>query len=280
MLNVNNAAGGAGSASPENSPFSALLDKAGASSSTRKTSSAMPSAASASSSAPGARASGKTQGSSGTSPAVQNILTQTSGLLKSVTTLIQNLIDSFAGGGKAAGTSQSEGGMEAKGAGGMTGDAPTESIADIASGNDDFEILTAALEATGLDKAVAGEGDLTVFAPTDDAFRTLASETLGLDIEGMSDSEVAGALVDTLGVDTVTEVLKFHVSPGGSSIAELQEKGGIETLNGETIDVQGNELVDKDPDVENPRFVPGSTDIGATNGTVQAIDRVLLPFDA
>ena len=49
--------------------------------------------------------------------------------------------------------------------------APDEpSIVDIASGNADFEILTTAVVAAGLDGTLDGRRQFTVFAPTDDAF--------------------------------------------------------------------------------------------------------------
>lgn len=49
-------------------------------------------------------------------------------------------------------------------------------IADIAAGNDDFDILVKALAAADLVDAVSDrDADLTVFAPTDAAFTELAS---------------------------------------------------------------------------------------------------------
>jgi|GEM_PF-2113780 len=265
MTNVSNATGGASSASPTRSSCADAMNRAGSSTSTRAASMEPMAAAS-----PRALT-GKNAGTAQQSPVLKGALAQ-------ISTLPESLINSLGGaGGKGAGSAQT--GISSGMVVGKAGDVPTQSIADIASGNGDFEILTAALEATGLDEAVTGESDLTVFAPTHDAFRTLASETLGGDIKGMSDDEVAEALVETLGADTVADVLRFHVSPGGATVAELQDQGGIETLNGVPLTVKGNELVDQDPDVANPRFIPGLTDIVVTNGTVQAIDRVLLPFN-
>ncbi|MEO1469660.1 MAG: fasciclin domain-containing protein, partial [Pseudomonadota bacterium] len=158
--------------------------------------------------------------------------------------------------------------------------APTLSIAEIASGNDSFDILVAALDAAGLVQTFLDPGDFTVFAPTDDAFRTLATETLGLDITGLDDAAVAGALVGALDTQTLTNVLLYHVRPGAASVAELQDAGSTDTLlAGASLGVAGDVLVDLDPGVKNPAFIDGLTDIAATNGTIQAIDRVLLPID-
>ena len=41
----------------------------------------------------------------------------------------------------------------------------------------------------------------------------------------------------------------------------------------------GNSLVDNEPDLTDPSFVAGVTDIEASNGIIQAIDRVLIPLD-
>jgi uncharacterized surface protein with fasciclin (FAS1) repeats len=158
--------------------------------------------------------------------------------------------------------------------------APTLSIAEIASGNDSFDILVAALDATGLTQTFLDPGDYTVFAPTDDAFRELASTTLGIDVSTSTDAEVATALVGALGASTVTDVLLYHVKAGAATVSHLQQAGTIDTLlTGATFDVSGDTLIDADPEVENPAFIAGLTDIQATNGTIQAIDRVLLPID-
>jgi uncharacterized surface protein with fasciclin (FAS1) repeats len=157
---------------------------------------------------------------------------------------------------------------------------PTQSIAEIASGNENFEILVAALDAAGLVPTFLNPGDFTVFAPTDDAFRKLAEETLGLDLTGLSDADVAGDIVDAVGLPTLTQVLQYHVRAGAASVSELASAGTVPTLlTGASFTVNGNALVDNDPDVENPEYISGLTDIAATNGTIHAIDRVLLPID-
>lgn len=158
--------------------------------------------------------------------------------------------------------------------------APTMSIAEIASGNENFDILVAALNATGNTQTFLDPGDFTVFAPTDAAFRELATTTLGLDVSALDDAAVANALVGALTADTVNNVLLYHVKAGGSTVKELQAEGDIDTLlTGGTVTVSGDIIIDVDGDVENPAFVAGLTDIQATNGTIQVIDRVLLPID-
>lgn len=83
---------------------------------------------------------------------------------------------------------------------------PTLSIGEIAAANDNFDILEATLNAAGLADTFTGPGDFTVFAPTDAAFVELASNTLGLDVTGKSETEIATMLVNTLGLETLTSV--------------------------------------------------------------------------
>ena len=53
-------------------------------------------------------------------------------------------------------------------------------IVDIASSSSDFEILTAAVGAAGLDGLLDGRRQFTVFAPTDDAFLALEAACPGI----------------------------------------------------------------------------------------------------
>lgn len=152
---------------------------------------------------------------------------------------------------------------------------------------DDLDILRRALEAADLIDVVADpQADFTVFAPTDDAFIELA-RSLGADIEDGDDEAAFNAIVEGLTalspdgdpIPLLKDVLLYHVAPGARDVAHLQEAGTIETALGVTFDVNGSELNDQDPDIENPEFIEGLTDIQASNGIVQVIDRVLLPID-
>ncbi|MCP4817803.1 MAG: hypothetical protein GY883_01355 [Shimia sp.] len=157
---------------------------------------------------------------------------------------------------------------------------PTETIATIAATNGNFDILVAALDAAGLVETFSNPGDFTVFAPTDEAFTVLARDTFGINTVGRTETEIALELVSTLGVETLKNVLFYHVQSGSSSLEEVQQAGRVTTLlSGATFDVDGDTLNDADPEVEDPEFVAGLTDIQATNGVIHVIDRVLLPID-
>ncbi|MEM7547915.1 MAG: fasciclin domain-containing protein [Pseudomonadota bacterium] len=162
-------------------------------------------------------------------------------------------------------------------------DPELPNIVDIAAGNDDFQLLVKALTATNLVDTVRDLEDVTVFAPTDAAFTALASD-LGFDGDIADEDAVFAFLVEALtelgGGDPIpllTDILIYHVSPVAKTAAEIDDAPAIETLNGATFEADGTELIDLEPDVENPNIV--IPDIAADNGTIQAIDRVLLPLD-
>ncbi len=156
-----------------------------------------------------------------------------------------------------------------------SGDGPDDNGAD-------FDLLNAALEAAGLTDALsAGNADLTVFAPTDAAFVSLAQK---LGFTGTDEGEALTFILDALAglndgdpIAPLTQILTYHVSPGDKSFADIQALETVSTLEGTTIGVEGPVLVDQEPDLIDPTII--EQDVAASNGTIQVIDEVLLPFD-
>jgi len=158
-------------------------------------------------------------------------------------------------------------------------------IASIAAGDDRFNILVAALGV--IDSNIEGSdllgtlGDadqaLTVFAPTDAAFGQLAVD-LGFAGDPADEGAVTSFLVENVPVETLDAVVRYHVSAGSQFAADIAASGIVTTLQGGTIGASSlPTLGDKEPDLIDPSLV--QTDIGATNGVIHAIDRVLLPVD-
>lgn len=140
-------------------------------------------------------------------------------------------------------------------------EAPTESIVDIAVGNDDFSTLVAAVQAAGLAETLSGEGPFTVFAPTDAAFEA-AFDALGVTAEDV--------LSDT---DTLTNILLYHVVDGQALAADVVGLNSVTTLEGQPITItveDGNVFL-------NDTIQVTTTDIQASNGVIHVIDGVLLP---
>ena len=138
----------------------------------------------------------------------------------------------------------------------------TQTIAEIAAENENLTILTAALQAAGLDTMLMEETKHTVFAPTDDAFAPVL-EKLGVTKEEL--------LVNT---DLLKTVLPYHVLAMEVKAADIPYGTEIETANGKTITIsEDNIITDATGNTAN---ITG-TDIMATNGVVHTIDAVLMP---
>ncbi|MBD1917726.1 MULTISPECIES: fasciclin domain-containing protein [Cyanophyceae] len=135
-----------------------------------------------------------------------------------------------------------------------------QSIAEIAAGSEDFEILTAAIEAAGLTEALNNsELSITVFAPTDEAFEALPEGTLE-------------ELLLPENRDQLAELLTYHVVDGEVRSTDLTS-GEVDTLTGAPVTVTvGEESVT----INEANVV--TADIKASNGIIHVIDTVLLPM--
>jgi len=139
-----------------------------------------------------------------------------------------------------------------------TDGAELQTIAAIASGNEDFSILVSALSAADLVETFQGEGDFTVFAPTNAAFEALPAGTLD------------ALLADT---EALTAVLTYHVLANNvASTALAQGKNFAATLQGDNVVVHA---ADSGVTVNGANVV--IADIAASNGIIHAIDAVILP---
>jgi uncharacterized surface protein with fasciclin (FAS1) repeats len=124
-----------------------------------------------------------------------------------------------------------------------------------------FDTLIAAVLAA--DEAVLntlnGNGQHTVFAPTDDAFAAL-----DLNPDNIGD----------LDQDALTEILLYHVANGRRYAADVLDSSRIRTLQRGFLLQDGGVLTDnlgRDADII-------VTDVEAANGIIHAIDAVVLPF--
>ena len=159
----------------------------------------------------------------------------------------------------------------------------------------DFDIVTeAALAIVGAkpDSPVAlladGTQRLTVFAPTDQAFRLLVKDLTGQTIK--SEKKIFEALVDLAGVDTIETVLLYHVVPGKTltSPKVLKADGAkLTTAQGGKVKVQVKmkprlsiTLKDRDRNDRDPKVVLKALDLNKGNKQVaHGINRVLRPID-
>jgi len=145
---------------------------------------------------------------------------------------------------------------------------PDMTIAEIAVGNSDFSTLVSLLIAADLVDAVADpEANLTVFAPTNDAFTDLLAAVAPFDLLGYFEEYP----------DELTKVLLHHVAGGSAFSFCLSDGQEIPTLNGE-VTALGNPVSQIESSSGNAvGLIGGLLDIHANNGVIHAIDAVLLP---
>ena len=130
-------------------------------------------------------------------------------------------------------------------------------IAEVVQQDSSFSTLLGALQAADLVDALNGEGPLTVFAPTDDAFAAVDNEVL------------QKLLADK---DRLTKVLTYHVAQGKYTADDLEGTSRLTTLEGDdlVVHVEGDTVrVDEATVIQ--------ADIAADNGVIHAIDQVILP---
>jgi uncharacterized surface protein with fasciclin (FAS1) repeats len=133
------------------------------------------------------------------------------------------------------------------------------SVVDIVVNSPRHESLEAAVIAAGLAGALAdSEASLTVFAPTDDAFAALGTETI--------DALFADPTGD------LAEILKYHVVGATALSGSLSDGDTFTTLEGSDITVTINE---DGVFINDAKVV--FADYEAPNGVVHVIDAVILP---
>ena len=138
---------------------------------------------------------------------------------------------------------------------------PTGTIVDIALADPQFSTLVTALDTAGLVATLSDETAVfTVFAPTDDAFALLGTDTIN------------SLLAD---VPMLTNILTYHVigdQAVDAATAISLDGSDVEMLNGDTVSVsvQDGTLYLNDSAVI-------AADVVATNGVIHVIDAVLTP---
>lgn len=125
----------------------------------------------------------------------------------------------------------------------------------VAAGN--FTTLVAAVKAAGLVDALQGEGPLTVFAPTDEAFAALPEGT----VEALLEDK-----------DKLASILTYHVAGGKLTADKVTSVDKLETLQGESATLT---MADDKVMIDNAQIV--MTDIECSNGVIHVIDAVILP---
>jgi uncharacterized surface protein with fasciclin (FAS1) repeats len=135
--------------------------------------------------------------------------------------------------------------------------APSKDIVETAAAAPQFSTLVSLVKKAGLVKALSGNSKLTVFAPTNAAFKKVPKKTL----EGLLEDKQA-----------LRKVLLYHVVAGGVPASKVVKLTSAKTLEGAkvSISVKGKSVY-----VDEAKVI--KADIGASNGVIHAIDSVLIP---
>lgn len=136
-------------------------------------------------------------------------------------------------------------------------------IAEYAAYDANFSILLQAVSKSNLAGVLGGEGNFTVFAPTNAAFNQLFSQ---LGVSGIAD----------LSAETLTPILLYHVLGEEKKASSLTDgyystaspsQGSFLSMR---ITTTGGVKINKDVNVI-------AADVDVKNGVIHAIDKVLLP---
>ncbi|MGF1448877.1 MAG: fasciclin domain-containing protein [Opitutales bacterium] len=131
------------------------------------------------------------------------------------------------------------------------------SIVDLAVKTDSLSTLVSLLKSADLVDALAGSGEFTVLAPTNDAFAKLPKEALTF----LQNNPQA-----------LKQVLLYHVVSGSVRSEQVASVSSVRTLSGKSISLaEGSALLKPENHV--------MLNVKATNGIVHVIDTVLLPPD-
>ena len=136
-------------------------------------------------------------------------------------------------------------------------DTEEKDIVDTAIASGKFDTLAALLGEAELVEALRGDGPFTVFAPTDAAFEKVPDKTL-----------------EELGKDKekLRSVLLYHVVNRRLPARKLVKRRSVKTMNGQSLRIRGGGKTVK---VNRARVV--AADVGASNGVIHVINKVLIP---
>lgn len=134
-------------------------------------------------------------------------------------------------------------------------------IIDILKKDTDFSILLQYIKAAGLEAKLSGEGEMTLFAPTNDAFEELEED--GCELKELLEDK-----------EELKRIVLYHVLPKKLTTREMF-KNRIEfatTAEGDEVDID----VDEDATYVNDAEII-QPDMHVSNGIIHVIDAVLIP---
>ena len=140
--------------------------------------------------------------------------------------------------------------------------APNGSIFTTLKASGDFTILTKALDAAQLSKVLSSQPGLTLFAPTDEAFKALPPAELT-------------ALMQPDNAPILQKVLIYHLVNLSLDSSKIKgSKGQVPSVETSKLQLDGSGEPLK---VNNADII--QSDVRASNGIIHVVDKVLIPSD-
>ena len=136
--------------------------------------------------------------------------------------------------------------------------ASGKTLVDVLSGSGVFDTFRDAVQAAGVDAALSGDGDFTVFIPSDEAF------------DKLSDAERQALLSDP---QALRDVLAKHIVPGRFTATDLMKPREARTMNGESLSIGPSAAAGGHIGVGGASII--QTNLFAANGVAHVIDRVI-----
>lgn len=153
---------------------------------------------------------------------------------------------------------------------GVAADRMGNTIVDIAISNPDFSTLVAAVVKTGLVDFLSRTSlNATVFAPNNAAFASLPAP--------FNNAQNIGNITDPQQIKTLGQILRYHVSPGSKTAAQLPN-GSYKTYK--TSAIPNDNLIHVGRSIPGDVYINGvskviAANIQADNGIIHVIDKVL-----
>ena len=139
---------------------------------------------------------------------------------------------------------------------------PNGNLISTLQGSGHFTILLKALDATNLTTTLKTTPDLTLFAPTDEAFQALPTGQLN-------------ELMAPKNAPILQKVLIYHLVHLNLDSSKIKgAKGPVQSVETGNLVVDGSGPVLKVNDADIIQ-----SDVHATNGFIQVVDKVLIPTD-
>lgn len=136
-------------------------------------------------------------------------------------------------------------------------DQSEPTITDVVASNPNFSLLLAAVSKAGLADELSAPGNMTVFAPDNDAFAAAG---------------INQAFINSASASDLADILLYHVVNARVPSANVPASDSVRTLANELIFASKN---------ANGVFVNGvsvkNADVAASNGVIHVISNVLMP---